>query len=88
MEMSFADNTFDVIVTNMCLHNIYNKEGRKKSCAEIGRVLKPGGTAIISDFRHVAEYKRNFDELGLNTKKLPANYLTTFPAISMVIVTK
>jgi len=88
MEMSFADNTFDVIVTNMCLHNIYNKEGRKKACAEIARVLKPGGTAIVSDFRHIAEYKRNFDELSLNNKRLPANYLTTFPAVSMIVVKK
>src|ERR1700744_552351 len=60
MDMSFADNTFDVIVTNMCIHNIYNVEGRKIACEEIGRVLKTGGTAIVSDWRHVKEYNRNF----------------------------
>jgi len=86
--MSFANDTFDVILTNMCLHNIYEKDGRKTACNEIGRVLKKGGTALIADFRHVREYKRNFDELGLSTKLLPANYLTTFPAVGIVVVKK
>jgi len=88
MAMSFADESFDVILTNMCLHNIYNKQGRKTACKEIGRVLKTGGTAIIADFRHVREYKRNFDELGLAATRLSANYLTTFPAVGIVIVKK
>jgi len=88
MEMSFADDTFDVIVSNMCIHNIYNADGRKTACKEIGRVLKPGGTAIISDWRHVKQYNRNFQELGLETRLLPAQYFTTFPAITTVIVKK
>jgi arsenite methyltransferase len=88
MNMSFADESFDVILTNMCLHNIYNVEGRRIACEEIGRVLKKGGIAIVADWRHVREYKRNFDELGLSTKLLPANYLTTFPAVGMVMVKK
>jgi arsenite methyltransferase len=88
MNMSFADESFDVILTNMCLHNIYNVEGRRIACEEIGRVLKKGGIAIVADWRHVREYKHNFDELGLSTKLLPANYLTTFPAVGMVMVKK
>jgi SAM-dependent methyltransferase len=67
MNMSFADNYFDVILTNMVIHNIYNKPGRKKACEEIARVLKPGGIAMISDFRHVKEYKQNFEEMDLKT---------------------
>jgi len=88
IKMSFADDTFDVIVSNMCIHNIYNVEGRKTACAEIARVLKPGGTAVISDWRHVKEYNKNFKGLGLQTTLLPANYFTTFPAVSTVIVKK
>jgi ubiquinone/menaquinone biosynthesis C-methylase UbiE len=52
MEMSFADNSFDIIVSNLCIHNIYNKEGRYAACKEISRVLKKEGTGIISDYRH------------------------------------
>jgi len=89
MDMGFADNTFDVILTNMCIHNIYNTEGRFKACQEIARTLKPGGKAIIADFRHMREYKKNFDAIGgLQTQLLPANYLTTFPAVGILIVIK
>jgi len=88
MGMSFADNHFDVILTNMVIHNIYNKAGRKQACQEIVRVLKPGGIAIISDFRHVKEYKNNFDALDVDATYIPANYLASFPAVIMVIVQK
>jgi ubiquinone/menaquinone biosynthesis C-methylase UbiE len=88
MSMNFADNSFDVILTNMVIHNIYDKAGRKKACEEIVRVLKPGGKGIIADFRHVSEYKKNFDEIGVKTEHLQANYLTTFPAVGMVVITK
>jgi arsenite methyltransferase len=49
--MSFPDARFDLILSNLCLHNIYEKPVRMKACQEIARVLKPGGTAIISDYK-------------------------------------
>jgi arsenite methyltransferase len=88
MAMSFADNSFDVILTNLCLHNIYNKEGRNTACKEISRVLKKTGVGIISDFRHVKEYKSNFDQLGLQTTLLSANYLSTFPPLRILVIKK
>ena len=88
MHMGFADSSFDVILTNLCLHNIYNKEGRADACKEISRVLKHGGTAVISDFRHVKQYKSNFDQLGLQTQLFWPNYLTTFPPLRILVVMK
>ncbi len=88
MDMGFADNTFDVILTNMTLHNIYDKSGRQKACAEIARVLKPGGMAVIADFRHAKEYKSNFDALGTPIELHRADYFRTFPAVSILVVKK
>jgi len=88
MSMSFADNTFDIVISNLCLHNIYNSEDRKKACYEICRVLKKGGTAIISDFRHIREYKNNFVQAGLQTELLPAAYFTTFPPLPILKIYK
>jgi arsenite methyltransferase len=67
INMSFPDQSFDVVISNLCLHNIYNIEDRKKACSEISRVLKKGGTGLISDFKHIKEYKNNFIQLGLQT---------------------
>ncbi|WP_201747912.1 class I SAM-dependent methyltransferase [Chitinophaga vietnamensis] len=88
MKMNFADNTFDVILSNLCLHNIYNKEGRRTACEEISRVLKPGGTGIISDFRHGKEYKDNFEALGLQTTAYRPNYFSTFPPLRILVIKK
>ncbi len=90
MHMSFADNSFDIILSNLCLHNIYNKEGRYSACKEISRVLKKGGSGIIADFRHTKEYKSNFNQLGLQTTLCPANYFTTFyfPLLRILVLKK
>jgi len=48
--MRFADGTFDVVVSNLVIHNIPSRQGRDEACREIVRVLKPGGVAVISDF--------------------------------------
>ena len=86
--MSFADNTFDIVISNLCLHNIYNMQDRKKACNEICRVLKKGGIGIISDFRHIKEYKNNFLQSGLQTEILPASYFTTFPPLAILKINK
>jgi ubiquinone/menaquinone biosynthesis C-methylase UbiE len=70
------------------LHNIYNIEDRKKACNEICRVLKKGGTAIISDFKHIKEYKNNFVQSGLQTEVIPASYFTTFPPLAILKINK
>jgi ubiquinone/menaquinone biosynthesis C-methylase UbiE len=88
ISMSFADNTFDIVISNLCLHNIYNIEDRKKACNEICRVLKKGGTAIISDFKHIKEYKNNFVQSGLQTEVIPASYFTTFPPLAILKINK
>ena len=88
MHMDFPDASFDVVVSNLCLHNIYNKQGRETACSEIARVLKPGGVAIIADFRHVKQYKQHFDALGLATKLSYASWVASYPPLTILKVTK
>ncbi len=86
--MSFGKNSFDIVLSNLCIHNIYDGRGRYDACMEIGNVLKPGGTAIISDFKHIKEYRLAFNGIGLETVVHPANYLTTFPPLKILVVKK
>jgi ubiquinone/menaquinone biosynthesis C-methylase UbiE len=62
--MDFPDGIFDVVVSNLCLHNIPAREGREQACREMVRVLKPGGVAVISDLAAIAEYQRAFVAAG------------------------
>ena len=66
--MSFANDTFDVVLSNLCIHNIPTKDGRKKACQEIARVLKPNGIAIITDKSHTKEYGEIFAMEGLTVE--------------------
>jgi ubiquinone/menaquinone biosynthesis C-methylase UbiE len=55
-KLPFADASFDVVVSNAALHNIYNAQERRAAVREIARVLKPGGWVLIADIRHTREY--------------------------------
>jgi arsenite methyltransferase len=87
-KMSFSDNSFDVILSNLCLHNIYDKPTRLKACSEIARVLKPGGVAIISDFKHTGEYADAVSKAGLRVERRMPNFLTTYPPLRILLAHK
>jgi arsenite methyltransferase len=87
-DMRFGDASFDVIVSNLCLHNIYNLPTRKKALHEIVRVLKPGGLALISDYKLTGEYAAEFSAMGLNVERRWGNVLATFPPLRIVIARK
>jgi SAM-dependent methyltransferase len=86
--MPFADATFDVVVSNLCLHNIYDRPTRQKAVAEIARVLKPGGLALLSDYRHTGEYAAELRNLGWLVQRRWGNPLTTFPPLRIVVAHK
>jgi arsenite methyltransferase len=87
-KMSFPDDSFDVILSNLCLHNIYDKPTRLKACDEIARVLKLGGVAIISDFKHTREYAEALRQAGLRVERKTPNFLTTYPPLRIVLAYK
>ena len=51
-EMSFPDTSFDVVVSYLCLHNIEDKSARMAALGQIARVLRPGGVAMLSDYKN------------------------------------
>lgn len=87
-KMSFPDASFDVVLSNLCIHNIYNRPGRDKACAEIARVLKPGGMAVISDYKHVSQYAGEFKKSGLEIQLGSPDWIGTFPPLRIVIARK
>jgi arsenite methyltransferase len=86
-KVNFPDATFDAIVSNLCLQNIYKKDGRAQACREIARVLKTTGVIVISDFRHMSEYRDNFEALGLQVEYKPLNW-DTFPQLRILLARK
>jgi SAM-dependent methyltransferase len=87
-EMPFPDASFDVIVSNLCLHNIYDRPTRQLALQQIVRVLKPGGIALISDYKRTSEYAEAFRQAGLQVQAKRGSLATTFPPLTIVIATK
>lgn len=85
--MSFADGSFHVVLSNLCLHNIYDKPTRVQACREIARVLKPGGVAILSDYKLTGEYAATFRKEGLQVERMMPNLLT-YPPLRIVVARK
>lgn len=86
--MNFPDASFDVVVSNLCIHNIPTRAGRDQACREIVRVLKPGGKAIISDFIKTGNYVKAFQAAGAATSRTGLDFLRTFPPLRIVEVRK
>jgi SAM-dependent methyltransferase len=84
-EMPFPNDAFDVIVSNLCLHNIYEREARLRAVRQICRVLKPGGVAIISDYKRTGEYATEMRNAGFAIGKRFGNPLYTFPPLRIII---
>ncbi|HEX4266641.1 MAG TPA: class I SAM-dependent methyltransferase [Steroidobacteraceae bacterium] len=87
-EMPFGDGSFDLVVSNLCLHNIYDRGARQRALEQIARVLRPGGVAIISDYKLTREYAQKLRELGLSVTKRRGSVITTFPPLTVVIARK
>ena len=63
--LPFPDASFDVVLSSMALHNIYNAGERQTALREIARVLAPGGRVLIVDVRHLSKYAATLRDAGL-----------------------
>ena len=83
-QLSFADNSFDVILSQFCIHNIDDIKEQEKACFEIARVLKPNGIALIGDYIPTHTYAKYFEKAGLKVVS-SKNYITTAYSLSWMV---
>ncbi|MGZ5767982.1 MAG: methyltransferase domain-containing protein [Caldimonas sp.] len=85
--LALGDGSVDVVVSNLCLHNIHPRLERERALAEIARVVKPGGRAVLSDFVNTRQYAGFYRQRGwsVTTRWFPFD---TFPPLRIVIAEK
>lgn len=66
--LPFDNASFDVVLSSMALHNIYNAGERQSAVREIARVLKSGGRVLILDVRHTRQYAATLRDAGLDAR--------------------
>lgn len=86
--LTFADNSFDVVLSLLCIHNIEDKAEQEKACFEIARVLKPNGTALIGDYIPTTDYAKAFAKAGLKVKSSKPYFTTAYALMWIVEATK
>jgi SAM-dependent methyltransferase len=64
--LPFADNSFDVVVSSLAIHNISGRAGREKAIDEAVRVLRPGGRLMIADIRATRQHQTQLARLGMS----------------------
>ena len=83
-QLALGDGSIDVVVSNLCLHNIAPRAERARALGEIARVLKPGGRALLSDFLHTAEYAAFLRAAGFAVTVRGPYLFDTFPPLRIV----
>ena len=62
--LPFADACFDIVVSNLALHNLDMADDRAQALSEMLRVLRPGGGLLLADIALRHEYLARLRALG------------------------
>lgn len=63
--LPFAADTFDVVLSNLAVHNIPTAAGRRAALDEAVRVTRPGGRLVLADVAFTRGHAARLRELGL-----------------------
>jgi SAM-dependent methyltransferase len=63
--LPFPPNSFDLVVSNVAIHNIKGRSGRERAIEEAVRVLRPSGRLLIADLWATGLYRNHLMQLGM-----------------------
>jgi arsenite methyltransferase len=64
-DLRFPDDSFDLIVSNLAIHNLPDNDARRSAIDEAVRVLRPGGHVAIADLGFTRLYANRFRQCGM-----------------------
>jgi cyclopropane fatty-acyl-phospholipid synthase-like methyltransferase len=64
--LPFPPSSFDLVVSNLAIHNIKGRSGRRRAIEEAVRVLRPGGRLMIADLWSTSLYQKHLMQLGMS----------------------
>ena len=64
-ELAFPADSFDLVVSNLAIHNLPDNNARRSAIDEAVRVLRPGGHVVIADLAFTRQYATWLQECGM-----------------------
>ena len=64
-DLAFSDDSFDLVVSNLAIHNLPGNHARRSAIEEAVRVLRPGGHVVIADLDFTRRYATWLQECGM-----------------------
>lgn len=86
--LPFADESVDVVVSSLAIHNLPKRTNRRRAVEEIARVLKPGGQVVLIDIARTREYARDLRHAGLRAVHRSGRSYWIYPPVRIVTATK
>lgn len=86
--LTFAENSFDVVVSSLAIHNIDSQADREQAVKEMSRVLKPGGKIAILDQQYVSDYRQTLLKLGWHGLRTLPRSFAMFPPAQILTAVK
>lgn len=86
--MPFPDESFDIIVSSLAIHNLKNSDERKKALTEIARVAKKDCRVAILDLSNIDSYADVLSSQGFHIDKITKNQFQMFPAVKVLYARK
>ena len=84
MALPFEDNSIDLVVASTVFSSILDRSVRMSVASEAWRVLRPGGAAMIFDFR--IKDPRNPDTVAIGRSELVRLFPASRPAVRSLIL--
>jgi ubiquinone/menaquinone biosynthesis C-methylase UbiE len=87
--LPYPDESFDLIVSSLAIHNIPAAPDRLRALDEALRVLRPGGRLVIADINATEAYRAHLVERGLSPTVRPVGWRMWYggPWVSTTLVT-
>ena len=83
--LPLSEASVDLVVSSLAIHNVPDQTGRDRAIAEIARVLKPGGTVVIQDMRHVERYAAELRAHGVGGVTVSGLQFRIFPPVRFLV---